>query len=249
MQLGLEYALYDYTCKTFWRQIMQLGQLPLALICDALWRPVQFSLFYIVGFTICTHMTSLTLDLTLDLEKLLKYRRKKTFTRKKWKNHSRQQQRRIPLQDGQKQEMPGDQKESSQSYINTFNEYDSVWIVYDALGRSRQSPPHPRSAERFLYQVITYVPSSQEVRFSQSNHSVDIMTHVWLPSDEQRVTITTVLTIPVFHDKGLRPAAPHDSQSERKHPAGVNLDSQFDATRWRVKHCCCQQGNTLSRRD
>jgi len=45
-------------------------------------------------------MTSLTFDLTSDQEKLPRNRRKKTFTGKKVKKPSGEQQRRIPLQDG-----------------------------------------------------------------------------------------------------------------------------------------------------
>jgi len=48
---------------------------------------------------------------------------KKPFTGKK---PSGEQQRRIPLQDGQKQYMSCVQKETLQSY-NTFNEYDRVY--------------------------------------------------------------------------------------------------------------------------
>jgi len=44
---------------------------------------------------------------------------------KKGKKPSGEQQRRIPLQDGQKEEMSCDQKESLQSN-NTFNEYVRV---------------------------------------------------------------------------------------------------------------------------
>jgi len=50
------------------------------------------------GFTICTHTASLTFDLTSDQEKLPRKRR-----RKKVKKPSGEQQRRIPLQNGQKQ--------------------------------------------------------------------------------------------------------------------------------------------------
>jgi len=75
------------------------------------------------GFTVRTHMTSLTFDLTLDQDKLPR-NRKKTFTGKnKGKKPSGEQQRRIPLLDGQKQYMSCDQKESLQSYIDTFNDY------------------------------------------------------------------------------------------------------------------------------
>jgi len=45
---------------------------------------------------------------------------------KKGKKPSGEQQRRISLQDGEKQEMSCVQKESLQSY-NTFNEYDRVY--------------------------------------------------------------------------------------------------------------------------
>jgi len=55
-----------------------------------------------VGFTICTHTTSLTFDLTSDQEKLPRNGRRKNFHReKKVKKPSGEQQRRIPLQDGQ----------------------------------------------------------------------------------------------------------------------------------------------------
>jgi len=56
------------------------------------------------GFTIRTHTTSLTSDLTSDQEKLSRNRRKKTLKgvkKKKMKHPSGKQQRRIPLQDGQ----------------------------------------------------------------------------------------------------------------------------------------------------
>jgi len=58
--------------------------------------------FASVGFTICTHTTSLTFDLTLDQEKLSK-KRKSLFTGKKGKKPSGEQQRRIPLRDGRMQ--------------------------------------------------------------------------------------------------------------------------------------------------
>jgi len=55
------------------------------------------------GFTICTHTTSLTFDLTSDQEKLQR-NRKDTFHRgKKGKKPLGEQQRRIPLQDEQVQ--------------------------------------------------------------------------------------------------------------------------------------------------
>jgi len=50
--------------------------------CTNTRRIIQFNLFCIEGFTICTHTTSLTFDLTSDQEKLPK-NRKKTFTGKK----------------------------------------------------------------------------------------------------------------------------------------------------------------------
>jgi len=52
------------------------------------------------GLIICTHTTSLTFDLTSDQEKLPR-NRKNPFTGKKGEEPSREQQRRIPLQDGQ----------------------------------------------------------------------------------------------------------------------------------------------------
>jgi len=52
--------------------------------------------------TICTHSTSLTFDLTSVQEKLPR-NRKKNFTGKKVNKLSGEQQRRIPLQDGQEQ--------------------------------------------------------------------------------------------------------------------------------------------------
>jgi len=56
------------------------------------------------GFTTCTRTTSLTFDLTWDQGKLPRNRRKKTFTgEKKRRKPSGEQQRRIPLQDGEKQ--------------------------------------------------------------------------------------------------------------------------------------------------
>jgi len=54
------------------------------------------------GFTICPHMTSLTFDLTSDQEKLPRDREKNLSGGKKVKDPSGEQQRRIPLQDGQK---------------------------------------------------------------------------------------------------------------------------------------------------
>jgi len=45
---------------------------------------------------------------------------------KKGKKPSGEQERRIPLQDGQNN-MSCDQKEAFQSYINTINEYDRVY--------------------------------------------------------------------------------------------------------------------------
>jgi len=48
-------------------------------------------------------MKSLTFDLTSDQEKIPRNRRKKTLIGKKGKKPSGEQQRRIPLQDGQKQ--------------------------------------------------------------------------------------------------------------------------------------------------
>jgi len=58
--------------------------------------------FASAGFTICTHTTSLTFDLTSDQEQLPRIR-KNPFTGKQVKKPSGGQQRRIPLQDGQKQ--------------------------------------------------------------------------------------------------------------------------------------------------
>jgi len=62
---------------------------------------IQFILYYKLaseGFTICLHTTSLTFDLTSDQKKLPK----NPFTGEKGKKPSGEQQRRIPLQDGQK---------------------------------------------------------------------------------------------------------------------------------------------------
>jgi len=49
------------------------------------------------GFTICTHTTSLTFDLTSDQEKLPRNREKKFTGLEKGKTPSGEQQRRIPL--------------------------------------------------------------------------------------------------------------------------------------------------------
>jgi len=70
---------------------------------------------------------SLSQDLTSDQGKLPK-NRKKTFTGKKGKNPSGEQQRRSPLQDGQKQNMSCDQKEALQSYMKTNNLCDRVYV-------------------------------------------------------------------------------------------------------------------------
>jgi len=49
------------------------------------------------GFTICTHTTSLTFDLTSDQEQLPKNRMKPFHRKKRRKKPSGEQQRRIPL--------------------------------------------------------------------------------------------------------------------------------------------------------
>jgi len=56
-----------------------------------------------VGFIICTRTTSLTFDLTSDQEKKVAKKVEKTLSQgKKVKKPSEEQQKRIPLQDGQK---------------------------------------------------------------------------------------------------------------------------------------------------
>jgi len=66
-------------------------------------------------------MTSLTFDLKSDQEKLPE-NRKNPFTGKKVKTPSGEQQRRIPLRDGQSNRC---HLQKEQSFINTFNKYDS----------------------------------------------------------------------------------------------------------------------------
>jgi len=75
------------------------------ILCHPISQNYKFAL---KGFTICTHTTSLTVDLTLDQEQLPK----NPFTGKKGKKPSGEQKRRIPLQDGQVQWMSCDQKQS-----------------------------------------------------------------------------------------------------------------------------------------
>jgi len=65
-----------------------------------LYSPISKIMNLPQGFTICTHTTSLTFDLTSDQEKQ-KQKRKKLFQGEKVNNPSGEQQRRIPLQDGQ----------------------------------------------------------------------------------------------------------------------------------------------------
>jgi len=76
------------------------------------------------GFTVCTQTTSLSQDLTSDQNNSQQI--EKTLSLVKGEKPSGEQRRRVPLHDGQKQEMSCDQEEALQSY-NTFNEYDGVY--------------------------------------------------------------------------------------------------------------------------
>jgi len=73
-----------------------------------------------LGFTICTHTTSLSQDLTSDQKKLPK-KQKKLSLGKKGRKHSEEQQRRIPLA-GWTDAING-MCTVLKSY-NTFNEYE-----------------------------------------------------------------------------------------------------------------------------
>jgi len=103
-------------CTTLFNSIQFILYSPLSQIPNLPQRVLQ-----------STHTTSLSQDLTSDQEKLPQ-NRKNPFTGKKGKKPSGEQQRRIPIQDGQMHYMSCVQKESLQSY-NTFNEYYSVGIV------------------------------------------------------------------------------------------------------------------------
>jgi len=79
------------------------------------------------GFTICTHTTSLTFDLTSDQEQLPPPPKKNLSRGKKVKKPPGEQQRRIPLQDGQNNRCHVTRWTALQNYMNTFNEYDRVY--------------------------------------------------------------------------------------------------------------------------
>jgi len=90
---------------------------------------IQFSLFCIAQYhklQICLKglYNLYTYDIPVPGPHIGSGKTYKNYTGKKGKKPSGEQQKRIPLQDGQMQYMPCVQKESLQSY-NTFNEYDN----------------------------------------------------------------------------------------------------------------------------
>jgi len=110
---------------------------PAGLVFDTCAVEIKFNSVYFIqpnitnyvfaseDFTIRPHRTSLTFDLSHRIRmKLPRNIEKKLSLGKKVEKPSGEQQRRIPLQDGQRNIcMSCDQKESLQSYINTFCEY------------------------------------------------------------------------------------------------------------------------------
>jgi len=106
------------------RNIWSISAVVLSNLCIQfiLYRPIsQILNFPQRLFTICTHTTSLTFDLTSDQDKLPRNRRKKS------EETFRRATEEDPSPGWTEEKMSCDQKESLHSYINTFNECMNSW--------------------------------------------------------------------------------------------------------------------------